>query len=119
MGTESLVNALRSVFENARKEGTEINAFMLGKAYPGFVRNSYILAVSAPSMAGWEPYEKMDKIIDLLRAHLDVQDKTQIDRVRVYNSIEELKAHSLVGFDDDPGAMYELPIRGVPQLVEI
>lgn len=72
----------------------------IAPAYEGLVNNSYILAVSAPSLAKEHGSSlKADRIIDVIYDKLTPEQRSVIDRVRVYNSAEELKQHAKCNFD--------------------
>lgn len=67
MDKEILVERLKSAFSEVHLNGPEINAFVLSPSYGGAVRDSYILGVSAPSLALflilYQPYWMAQKII--------------------------------------------------------
>lgn len=93
-----------------------MDAFVLAPAYEGFIQNSFVLAVSAPSLIDKLSFEKTDLIIDLLHEKLPLDQRLQIDRVRVYESVEDLKIHAQLGFDDDA---YERPLSRHTELVQV
>ena len=111
MGTESLLNSLVSLFRDERSSGLLIDRVGLAPAYDGMVKESYILAVSAPSLAmRYDCGDKADTIIDLLFAKLPKEERVLIDRVRVYDSAEELERHARCNFDEQFYNYCEAPL---------
>lgn len=100
MDTKKLVDKLQELFHSEQENGLMVDAIGLAPAYGSMVSDSYVLGVSAPSMAEMHRYDRMDKIIDLLFAHLTEDERRMIDRVRVYSSAEELKNYAESDFDD-------------------
>ncbi len=110
MDTTALVNKLKTLFLNEKSKGLLVDAIGLAPAYGGLVSDSFVLGVSAPSMAMIDCYDKMDIIIDLLFANLNEAERRMIDRVRVYDSINELKSHAENDFDESSCAC-ERPLQ--------
>ncbi len=118
MDTKKLVNKLKELFHSERENGLVVDAIGLAPAYGGMVSNSYVLGVSAPSMAKMHRYDRMDKVIDLLFAHLSEEERRMIDRVRVYSSAEELRKYAESDFDE-PTYEDERPVRLSAALYEV
>ena len=119
MDIQSLVTALTEMFRNVRNNNFVVDAFMLAPAYRGFMANVYVLAVSAPSLEGLECYDRIDYLVDVLHKHLSVDQRKMIDRVRVYNSIQELELHAREGFEDSFYDMHEKPLSPRMELVAV
>ncbi|RYF72305.1 MAG: hypothetical protein EOO39_12410 [Cytophagaceae bacterium] len=119
MDKKGLVVVLTNMFQDVRRSGLFVDAFMLAPVYEGFMSNVYILAVSAPSLGQVERYDKMDLLIDTLHEHVSSDYRRMIDRVRVYNSIEDLKSHAQSGFDDSFDDVCETPLSHRMELVEV
>ncbi|GAB2792972.1 hypothetical protein GCM10027275_42450 [Rhabdobacter roseus] len=100
MDTTVLVNKLKHLFLEARNKGLLVDGIGLAPAYGGMVSHSYVLGVSAPSLATKDPYDKMDIILDLLFDKLPENERKMIDRVRVYDTLSELKQHANSDFDN-------------------
>ncbi|HAK80456.1 MAG TPA: hypothetical protein DCM71_27030 [Runella sp.] len=98
MDKDLLVEKLKILFQQ-EKEIT-IDAFGLAPAYGGMVSNSFVLGVSAPSMAGDEQPDKIQKIIGLLFSGLKPEERRWIDRVRVYDNVRELKKQAQNDFEE-------------------
>lgn len=112
MDTEILLNNLRQAFESERSNGLIIDRFGLAPAYQGMVDDSYILGVSAPSLASsFNCNDKADTIIDVLFAKLTSEQRKSIDRVRVYDSVDEYERHARCNFDDSYYGYCEAPLR--------
>lgn len=101
MDTQSLLNTLDKAFQAEQASGLLVDRIGLALAYPGLVANSYVLGVSAPSLAASENcYDKSDRIIDVLFARLTPEERSYIDRVRVYSSAHEFERHAQCNFDN-------------------
>jgi hypothetical protein len=84
MDRSALVTILRDLFrDNERTEET----------------NSFVLGVSAPGIVGRDCHEKADNIIRILFAQTTVEVRRMINRVRVYDSIDELESHAVSDFE--------------------
>ncbi|WP_031529821.1 hypothetical protein [Dyadobacter crusticola] len=112
MDRNALVDVLIDLFTNSEKvNGMEIDAIGLAPAYNGMLKDTYILGISAPDMPGSDCYEKADIIIDILFAHLSPDIRKMIDRVRVYDSKEELASHADNDFNSDYCDVCERPVN--------
>lgn len=113
MGVQSLLDTIASAFWKEEQEGDlVVDQIGLAAAYPGLVPDSYVLGVSAPSLANSENcYDKSDRIIDVLFARLTPEERSHIDRVRVYNSRSELEQHIQCGFEDGFYGYCEAPVQ--------
>lgn len=98
MDTQTLLNSLDQAFGAERDKGLVVDRFGLAPAYQGMVENSYILGVSAPSLATSFDYnDKADTIIDVLFSRLTPEQRKPIDRVRVYDSVDEYeRTHNVI-----------------------
>ena len=116
MDIESLLNDLAALFGAERnRSGLIVDRIGVAPAYDGMVKDSYILAVSSPSLAtNHNCGDKADTIIDLLFSYLPAEQRATIDRVRVYDSAEELERHARRSYDEGFYNYCEapLPIRG-------
>jgi hypothetical protein len=101
MDRETLVNTLKDLFQDRGRTGITIDAIGLAPAYSGMVKNSYVLGISAPGMEGRDCYEKADAIISLLFREVSPDIRKMVDRVRVYDSQDELRSHASNDFDSD------------------
>jgi hypothetical protein len=120
MDRNVLVKTLIDLFSNAKKvKGLNIDAIGLAPAYDGMVKDTYILGVSAPSMVAQDCYEKADAIIDILFENLDQDVRRMIDRVRVYDTKEELLSHANNDFDSDYCDVCERPMAQNAQVYEM
>ncbi|MCF0063293.1 hypothetical protein MUK70_10050 [Dyadobacter chenwenxiniae] len=100
MDKKSLVKSINDVFNAERVNGLHIDQFGLAPAYRGLSSNSFTLGVSAPSLVNEESSSRKTRIIfDALYKGLNDAEKMAIDRVRVYNNIDELKASSFYDFE--------------------
>lgn len=99
MDSKELVEKLKRVFREKVDSGLEIDAIGLAPAYGSLIPDCYVLGVSAPSMNGMDCYEKMDFVIDILFEKFSEGERRMIDRVRVYDSVKELKSHADTDFD--------------------
>ncbi len=112
MDTQTLLDSLGQAFKAERISGLVVDRFGLAPAYRGMIENSYILGVSASSLANSVDYgDKADAIIDVLFSRLTPEQRKPIDRVRVYNSVEEYERHAQYNFDDSHYGYYEAPLR--------
>lgn len=112
MDPQTLLNALGQAFETERSSGLIIDRFGLAPAYQGMVESSYILGVSAPSLASsFNGSDKADTIIDVLFSRLNPEERKYIDRVRVYDSVSEYERHARCNFDDSYYGYCEAPLR--------
>lgn len=119
MDRDTLVNTLKSLFQDRGRTGITIDAIGLAPAYSGMVKNSYVLGVSAPGMDGRDCYEKADVIISLLFRYVSSDLRRMIDRVRVYDSQEELRSYASNDFDSDSCDVCERPMNLNAQLYEM
>lgn len=112
MDTQTLLNSLDQAFGAERDKGLVVDRFGLAPAYQGMVENSYILGVSAPSLANsFNCNDKADTIIDVLFSRLTPEQRRLIDRVRVYGSVDEYERHAQCNFDDSYYGYCEAPLR--------
>lgn len=112
MDTQTLLDSLDQAFKLERAKGLIVDCFGLAPAYRGMVENSYILGVSAPSLANsFNCNDKADTIIDILFSRLSPEQRKPIDRVRVYDSAEEYERHAGCNFDDSYYGYCEAPFR--------
>ncbi len=120
MDTTTLVDKIADIFRNEKGNiGFIVDGIGLAPAYGGVVSNSFVLAVSIPNKADLDCYDKIDIIIDLLSAKLDEADSKTIDRVRVYDSFQELKQNAENNFDDDTSCSCERPMQLSAELFEV
>ncbi|GAB3742315.1 hypothetical protein [Spirosoma lituiforme] len=111
MDTDTLLNSLSNLFRGERESGLIVDRVGLALAYDGMVGNSYILAVSAPSLAAnYDCGDKADTIIDLLFSKFPAEQRAQIDRVRVYDSSQEFERHAKCNFDEQFYGYCEAPL---------
>lgn len=119
MDRDTLVEVLRELFSDTEKVGIIIDAIGLAPAYSGMVKNSYVLGISAPGMEGRDCYEKADVIISLLFRHVAPDVRKMIDRVRVYDSRDELRSHASNDFDSDDCDVCARPVNLNAQMYEM
>ncbi|CAG5074991.1 hypothetical protein DYBT9623_05533 [Dyadobacter sp. CECT 9623] len=120
MDRNTLVRTLAELFVDDEKvNGLVVDAIGLAPAYNGMVKDSYVLGVSAPGMEGRDCFEKADTIIDLLFAHLSEDVRRMIDRVRVYESADELKSYADNDFNSDYCDVCERPVNLNAQVYEV
>jgi hypothetical protein len=100
MDTAALVNRLIALFVEKKNKGLIVDAIGLAPAYHGMVRDRYVLGVSAPSLRGKDNYDKISIITDALFESLAVNERIMINRVRVYNNIEELNFYKENDFEE-------------------
>lgn len=115
MDTKSLLTYFLGFFRAEWNTGLHVNAVAIAPAYGGMVADSYILAVSAPSLADLGCYDKSDAIIQVLYGKVPVEQRSLIDRVRVYDSAEELTKHAEAGFDERFYNYCELSLVSPPE----
>jgi hypothetical protein len=111
MDRATLVARLRESFLKKKSDGLIVDAIGLVPAYHGIFPNCYTLGVSAPSLHGKDNYDKMDFIIDILFECLTEEERGHIDRVRVFNSLEELDLARENDFEEFPYEGYDTPVR--------
>ncbi len=112
MDIQTLLNNLEQAFEAERSSGLVVDRFGLAPAYQGMIEHAYILGVSAPSLqSSFNCNDKADTIIDVLFSRLTPEQRKPIDRVRVYNSVEEYERHAGCNFDDSYYGYCEAPLR--------
>lgn len=112
MDIQKLLESLDQAFKKERSEGLIVDRFGLAPAYQGMIEKSYILGVSAPSLAhSFNCNDKADTIIDVLFTRLTPEERRYIDRVRVYDSQDEYEKHALCNFDDSYYGYCEAPFR--------
>lgn len=119
MAAKVLVETLTKVFQEAKSEGLIVDAIGLAPAYHGMVKDRYILGVSAPSLFGVHKYDKMEIIIKLLWSHITREQRGMIDRVRVFDNVEDLDDHKYNDFEDYPYEGYFGIQRKLPQLYPV
>ena len=115
----SLVKILQDAFRAERKDGLIVDAIGLAPAYHGLVKDQYILGVSAPSLTGIHDFDKIRAITKLLFTHLTLEERKMIDRVRVFDNIEDLDDHKYNDFEDHPYEGYVGIQRKLPQLYPV
>ena len=109
MGGDALLNELAELFLAERANGLYVDCVGLVSAYGGMVGESYILGVSAPNLGRGNCSDKTDTIIDVLFDKLPASQRAMIDRVRVYDSADELRLHERCNFDDSYHGYCEAP----------
>lgn len=119
MVATALVETLQKVFREARKDGLIIDAIGLAPAFHGMVKDSYVLGVSAPSLSEVHEYESMEIILKLLWQRVTPEQRRMINRVRVFNNIEDLDDHKYNDFADYPYEGYVGIQRKLPQLYPV
>lgn len=119
MDKSALVKRLKDVFHEKRKEGLVVDAIGLASAYHGLKKDRYTLGLSAPSLVEMDKYEKMDLIIDILFECLSQEERAFIDRVRVFNNIEDLDDHKINDFEEYEYEGYNGVQRRLPELYEV
>ncbi len=120
MDRNALVEILKDLFKDKEKTGgILVDAIGLGPAYSGVATNSFVLGISAPGMTGRDCYEKADRIIDILFTHTSVDVRRMINRVRVYDSKDELKSYAANDFDRSDCDVCERPITLSAQTFEM
>ena len=119
MVATALVETLQKMFREAKKDGLIVDAIGLAPAYHGMVKDRYILGVSAPSLSEVHKYERMEIIIKLLWQRVTREERRMIDRVRVFDNIEELDEHKYNDFEDYPYEGYEGIRRKLPHLYPV
>jgi hypothetical protein len=100
MDTAALVSRLKDMFFMERKNNLVVDSFGLAPAYRGFITDSYILGVSAPSLRHLDCFKKMEVIINAMFANLTEDERGFIDRVRVYDNAEDLKRYKEYDFEE-------------------
>lgn len=112
MDIQALLDTLDKAFKEERQNGLVVDRFGLAPAYPGMIEHSYILGVSAPSVANSSDCtDKSDTIIDVLFARLTTEQRRYIDRVRVYDSADEYERHARCNFDNSYYGYCESPLN--------
>ncbi len=119
MDKATLVNRLKQVFHEKRSEGLVVDAIGLASAYHGLVQNRYTLGVSAPSLVEMDKYDKMDLIIDILFECLSQEERAFIDRVRVFDNIDELDYYKINDFEEYEYEGYNGSTRRLPDLYAV
>lgn len=100
MDREVLVDRLEVIFREAAQSGLIVDYFGLVPAYRGLGHDSFILGVSAPSLADEDCFGKTEAIIDCLYATLGEPERRMINRVRVFDNKKDLKAHAINDFEE-------------------
>jgi hypothetical protein len=119
MDKTQLVDRLRAVFLEKKREGLHVDAFGLAPASREFVTNSYVLGVSAPSLIGLDVYDKMRTVIQILFERLTEDERGMINRVRVYDNSEELNYYKESGFEKSgPDDFHNMKLTS-PELFEL
>ncbi|SDG49549.1 hypothetical protein SAMN04487996_11969 [Dyadobacter soli] len=119
MAATALVKALQDAFRSEKKNGLLVDAIGLAPAYHGMGKDCYVLGVSAPSLTGLHDFDQITRITKLLFTYLSFDERRMINRVRVFNNIEELDDHKYNDFDDYPYEGYFGIQRKLPQLYPI
>ena len=119
MVATALVETLQKMFHEAKKDGLIVDAIGLAPAYHGMVKNRYVLGVSAPSLSEVHKYERMEIIIKLLWERVTREERGMIDRVRVFDNINDLDDHKYNDFEDYPYEGYVGIQRKLPPLYPI
>lgn len=119
MVAKALVETLKNVFREAKNDGFVIDAIGLAPAYHGMVKNKYILGVSAPILPAMYKQDKMQIIFNLLWLRLTLEERRMIDRVRVFDTVEDLDDHKYNDFEDYPYEGYEGIQRKLPELYPV
>ena len=119
MDRDTLVNTLKVLFQDREKTNITIDAIGLAPAYSGMVKNSYVLGISAPGMDGRDCYEKADTIISLLFREVPANIRKMIDRVRVYDSRDELQNNAFNDFDSDDCDVCSRPMNLNAQMYDM
>lgn len=119
MVATALVETLKNVFHEAKKDGLVIDAIGLAPAYHGMVKGRYTLGISAPSLSGVHGYDKMEIILKLLWQRITLEERGMIDRVRVFDNVEDLDDHKYNDFEDYPYEGYLGIQRKLPQLYPV
>lgn len=119
MVTKALVEALTKVFKDAKKDGLVVDAIGLAPAYHGMVNDQFVLGVSAPSPSETHNDDKMQLIINLLWSRLTREERGMIERVRVFDNVEDLDDHKYYDFEDYPYEGYFGIQRKLPQLYPV
>ncbi|WP_031528560.1 hypothetical protein [Dyadobacter crusticola] len=120
MDKDTLVERLKTIFRNKRKDGLYIDAIGLAPAYYGLIKDSYTLGVSAPSLKGKIFADKAAVIIDIMFENLTSDERGLIDRVRVFDTVDELNEHRDRDFETwyDEDYQYD-PRKKIAELHEI
>jgi hypothetical protein len=100
MDTTALVNRLIDLFVEKKTKGLIVDAIGLAPAYHGLVPDRYVLGVSAPSLRGKDNYDKISIITDAIFESLAIEERIMINRVRVYNNIDELNFYKENDFEE-------------------
>ncbi|MHA4739295.1 hypothetical protein [Dyadobacter sp. MSC1_007] len=119
MATKDLVETLKKVFRDKKRDGLVVDTIGLASAYHGLVKDRYTLAVSAPSLSGKTKLEKIQAITSLLFSDLTLDQRQLIDRVRVYDSVEELDNYRFNDFEEYPYDGYNGIQRRLPELYPV
>lgn len=119
MAATALVKALQNAFRSEKKDGLVVDAIGLASAYHGLVKDQYVLGVSAPSLTSLHESDQIRRIIKLLFTYLTPEERMMINRVRVFNNIEELDDHKYNDFDDYQYEGYVGIQRKLPQLYPV
>lgn len=119
MDKPALVKRLKDIFHEKRKEGLIVDAIGLASAYHGLKTDRYTLGLSAPSLVAMDKYQRMDVIIDILFECLSLEERGFIDRVRVFDNIEELNDHKINDFEEYEYEGYNGVQRTLPELYEV
>lgn len=114
-----LVKVLQDAFRAEKKVGLKVDVIGLAPAYHGLVKDQYILGVSAPSLCGTDDFDKIRAITKLLFTYLTFEERKMIDRVRVFDNVEELDDHKVNDFEDYPYEGYFGIQRKLPQLYPV
>ncbi|OIN56703.1 hypothetical protein [Arsenicibacter rosenii] len=117
MDTDTLVEALKQMFLKLyNNKHIKVDAFLLAPAYGGMINNAFILGVSTPSLKGMDSFDKADVFIDMLHTYVPKEQRSKIDRIRVYASKEELIKHAKSDFDDNSGELLERPVHELEEM---
>jgi len=83
------------------------------------VKDRYTLGVSIPIVPATETKDKMEIVFNIIWRHLTMDERRFIDRVRVFDSIEELDDHKYNDFEQYPYEGYFGIQRKLPELYPI
>ncbi|MCF2488139.1 hypothetical protein [Dyadobacter sp. CY347] len=104
MDKQLLVKRLREVFNAEKQNGLYIDQYGLAPAFRGLSSNSFVLGISAPSLVNETSSNRTRIIFNALHKYLNDEEKMSINRIRVFDNVEDLKLGAVFdfeGFDSD------------------
>lgn len=63
-----------------------------------------------------DSFDKADVFIDMIHTYVAKEQRSKIDRIRVYDSKDELLKHAKSDFDDNSGELLDWPVGGLEEM---